>query len=505
MKRLLLLSPVILVLASCATQQARLTIGDPAPALAVSDWVKGAPVEVKLAGDVQQSDRDVVVLEFWATWCGPCVAAIPHVTEMQQTYKDKGVRIVGVTAHDDNNTLEMVEEFVKEQGDAMGYGVAFDKDGATYKAYMKAAGQNGIPTTFILDRSGRVAWIGHPMNMDEPLERIVSGKFDIEVAKQTYTIRQDLNKAYQDAQRHKFAAEDAAAEQDWKKVIRLADSLIALEPENSSPWMTKFRVYDGQLDQPSNALAAANKAVALLQDKPEGLSRIARQLVRAEDASGFNPLANQAIERAVAMEPDSADVRLAQYHVLATQEKDEQAWTAAKKAIELAKDDPTMLSRAARMLGNPDAPTGCHDLALEAVELAIAAEPEAYGHLRVKFDILVKCRKDIKGASAIGRYMVEQASEEAGFLNNFSWSLLTDEPLKGQFNELALVAAEKCHHASGGENYMYLDTFALAQFENGAVAEAVELQKQAVELCPKDSSLMAELKERLEQFKKDAK
>ena len=101
--------------------------------------------------------------------------------------------------------------------------------------------------------------------------------------------------------------------------------------------------------------------------------------------------------------------------------------------------------------------------------------------------------------------MVEQASEEAGFLNNFSWSLLTDEPLKGQFNELALVAAEKCHHASGGENYMYLDTFALAQFENGAVAEAVELQKQAVELCPKDSSLMAELKERLEQFKKDTK
>ncbi len=44
MKRLLLLTPVILVLASCTTQQAHLTIGDPAPALAVSDWVKGDPV-----------------------------------------------------------------------------------------------------------------------------------------------------------------------------------------------------------------------------------------------------------------------------------------------------------------------------------------------------------------------------------------------------------------------------------------------------------------------------
>jgi len=207
----------------------------------------------------------------------------------------------------------------------------------------------------------------------------------------------------------------------------------------------------------------------------------------------------------LALAPDSADVRLAQFHVLATQEKDEQAWAAAKTVIELAKDDPSLLARAARMLGNPDGPTGCHDLALEAVEMAIAAEPQAYGHLRIKFDILVKCRNDIKGANAIGRYMVEQASEESGFLNDFSWSLLTDEPFKGQFNELALVAAEKSHDASGGESYMYLDTFALARFENGAVAEAIELQEKAVELCPKDSPLMAELKERLEQFKKDAK
>ena len=106
-----------------------------------------------------------------------------------------------------------------------------------------------------------------------------------------------------------------------------------------------------------------------------------------------------------------------------------------------------------------------------------------YGHLEIReADIGVRQSNDIKGANAIGRYMVEQATEEAGFLNNLSWSLLTDEPFKGQFNELALVAAEKCHHASDGDSYMYLDTFALAKFENGKVAEAVELQKKAVEL-----------------------
>jgi len=491
MNRVYLLAPVLLVLASCTASQPRLTIGDPAPPLTVSNWVKGDPVEVRQVAAQQTPEQDVVVLEFWATWCGPCVGAIPHVTKLQQLYSDKGVRIVGVSAFDEGNTLKMVEDFVKKQGDKMGYGIAFDKEKTTYQAYMKAARQNGIPTSFIVDRSGRLAWIGHPMSMDKPLEKIVSGQFDIEIAKQTFTIKEDINQAYMKMR--------------WGKVLRHADRWIEIDPQDPSPWMTKFRVHDRQLSEPTKAIASAKKAIALMGDDHEQLSKVATSLIRKEDLLGFNPLAQQAIERAVAADPNSAEVRLAQYRVLSTLEKDEQAQVAVQKAIELSSDDTSMLGRLASMLANPESPSGCHDLALTAIEKAIAAEPEELRYLQTKFDILVNCLNDLHAAETVGRYLVEQAAEEDGLLNNFAWGLLTDEPCKGKFNTLALLAAEKCHQASGGENFMYLDTYSLAKFENGLVDEAIKLQKQAIELCPKDFSGMAEFKERLELYEKSKK
>jgi len=63
-----------------------------AAALKISDWVKGKPVDLA-AGKGKQ----VYVIEFWATWCGPCRTSIPHLTELQKKFKDKGVTFVGVS------------------------------------------------------------------------------------------------------------------------------------------------------------------------------------------------------------------------------------------------------------------------------------------------------------------------------------------------------------------------------------------------------------------------
>src|SRR5437762_12508811 len=63
--------------------------GKPMPALAVSGWVNG---EVKPA----DMKGKVVVVDFYASWCGPCMAAIPHNNELVKKYKDKGLLIVGV-------------------------------------------------------------------------------------------------------------------------------------------------------------------------------------------------------------------------------------------------------------------------------------------------------------------------------------------------------------------------------------------------------------------------
>jgi thiol-disulfide isomerase/thioredoxin len=152
-----------------------LKIGDPAPALKVEKWLKGDPVQRFETGKVY-------VLEFWATWCGPCTAAMPHVTALQKTYQGK-VTIIGVDVWEDKDytdeTLKKVEDFVKEQRDRMGYSVAYDGKGrALDTAYMQAAGQNGIPTVFLIDQTGTLAWIGHPLWLDMPLELVVAGKWD---------------------------------------------------------------------------------------------------------------------------------------------------------------------------------------------------------------------------------------------------------------------------------------------------------------------------------------
>src|SRR5262245_21788095 len=112
-----------------------LPIADKAPARPVERWEKGNPF-------TGFGRARAYVVEFWATWCGPCVASMPHLTELQHEYKDKGVTIIGMTSTDVNgNTLEKVEKMVKDKGDEkMGYTVAWDTNRKTNDAFMKASG-----------------------------------------------------------------------------------------------------------------------------------------------------------------------------------------------------------------------------------------------------------------------------------------------------------------------------------------------------------------------------
>lgn len=154
-----------------ASHAQTLRLGDPAPAIEVGEWIKGDGVESFEKGHVY-------VVEFWATWCGPCITSIPHLSELQTKHKDDKVHIIGATRPDPNNSREAVGRFVEEQGEKMSYHVAWDADGSIYDSYMVGAEQGGIPTAFIVDREGRLAWLGHPMAMDRPLAMIAAGVWD---------------------------------------------------------------------------------------------------------------------------------------------------------------------------------------------------------------------------------------------------------------------------------------------------------------------------------------
>ena len=147
---------------------ATLKLGDPAPALALKKFVKGAPVSAFEKGKVY-------VVEFWATWCGPCVAAIPHLTALQKEHPE--VTFIGVNVGEDEGR---VKPFVAKMGDKMNYRVALDDlasvpNGATYKAFTDAADLRSTPTAFIVDKNSKIAWIGYPANLPSVLKQIAAG------------------------------------------------------------------------------------------------------------------------------------------------------------------------------------------------------------------------------------------------------------------------------------------------------------------------------------------
>lgn len=169
MIRLLLL----FLLVSTATA-ADLTIGSPAPSIDVDHWVNGS----KPVKDFERGR--VYVVEFWATWCGPCVSSMPHMRDLQLRHRED----VTITSITNESPEELDGFFATEVGDttygelASVYRLASDPDNSVSKSYMRGADQHGIPCAFIVGKSGEIEWIGHPMKMDEPLEMVVSDKWD---------------------------------------------------------------------------------------------------------------------------------------------------------------------------------------------------------------------------------------------------------------------------------------------------------------------------------------
>jgi thiol-disulfide isomerase/thioredoxin len=156
-----------------------LKVGDPAPKLQTGKWIQGEPVKDFAKGKAY-------IVEFWATWCPPCRASIPHLNEVYKKFKDKGLIVIGQDCWERDESL--VAPFVKKMGDKMTYRVALDdkasnKNGQMAKTWMEAAGRDGIPSAFLVDTKGVIAWIGHPMQLkEEVIEQVLAGKFDVRKA-----------------------------------------------------------------------------------------------------------------------------------------------------------------------------------------------------------------------------------------------------------------------------------------------------------------------------------
>ena len=166
-----------------ATAENPLTIGSPAPELDLEHWIQDGNGFFK---PVTKFEKDkVYVVEFWATWCGPCIASMPHLSELQNKYRGRGVQIISIS----DESVDEIEDLMNKQHPQAGkpfsevtasYCLTTDPDRSAHKSYMEASKQQGIPTSFIVGKTSQIEWIGHPMELDEPLEAVVTDKWDRE-------------------------------------------------------------------------------------------------------------------------------------------------------------------------------------------------------------------------------------------------------------------------------------------------------------------------------------
>ena len=315
----LLLSPS----AGLFAGQAHLKVGDPAPPLRVGQLFTGSPVAKLEPGRVY-------VLEFWATWCAPCIAAMPHLAQLQAKHEKEGLTVIAVAVRDE---AKAVNDFVAKRKATWNHPVAMDVtegDASGFMAnnWLESAGREGLPWTFLVDREGRIAWIGHPMRIDGPLAALLAGTFNPSKQQQVDAAFAELD----------VKLGEALRKDRWQEVLTVLDEMNRADPASAPlnyPTKVKALLRLGQNE------AAAQFARDAAQDAPASvLAGIASELLKAPHGKAIAydlaiRLCEQALASAESQNPVALSALARSYEGMGKPEDAARTWQQM-----LALDDP---------------------------------------------------------------------------------------------------------------------------------------------------------------------
>ena len=148
--------------------------GAAAPGKSGSAPAVGSPVEIKFTDthgkkvDTTAMKGKVILVDFWATWCGPCVGEVPHVVEAYNKLHEKGFEIIGISLDSDKAALT---KFTKDK--KMTWPQYFDGQGWKNKIAMKY-GIHSIPAMWLIDKEGNLASVNARANLAAEVEKLLA-------------------------------------------------------------------------------------------------------------------------------------------------------------------------------------------------------------------------------------------------------------------------------------------------------------------------------------------
>ncbi len=324
-----------------------LTIGSPAPALDIEHWMSDRNGEMPKVTSFE-SDK-VYVIEFWATWCGPCIRQMPHIAKLQDQYADQDVQIISVSRED----LDTVNKFlVRKAGRntettyaeiTNNYCLTTDPDESVNNDYMIAALRTGIPQAFIVGKTGLIEWIGHPSRMEGPLKSVLADDWDRAAFKEEFLPAQLENKK-------PFKVIQLMKQKKPAEALLVVQEIAAEEEEEAGAvsaqtsrmlWAVEMSI-GGE-----TALKAMQRAAEKAEGNPMGLNRLTTGIIRKLDhGDEVEPamleatleVATEAVEQARTLENSDRMISLLlsnQAKLLSKSGKLDEAIASQEEAIEL--------------------------------------------------------------------------------------------------------------------------------------------------------------------------
>ena len=268
-------------IARAALNEDALKIGSIAPELDVEHWVSNGAGKFQPVTAFQPGK--VYIVEFWATWCGPCIRSMPHLSQLQEKYSGKGVQIISIS----DEKVDVVQEFLKQNvagtedktyKELTGvYCLTTDPDGSSHNSYMRASGQSGIPAAFIVGKQGHIEWIGHPAEIDGPLEKVVTDQWD----RVSYTKKiEEEKKAFEEFQQVLREVSQKMQAGETKEAIALMDEAVATHKDSKLGKELSVARLELLLSTGSDRAAKALTDFAAANNEPEILTQLAEGIVQ---------------------------------------------------------------------------------------------------------------------------------------------------------------------------------------------------------------------------------